>query len=38
MTTDDPYFIDFPARIRAIQFAMAKEGIDIYLGSLQYGT
>ena len=30
---NDPYFIDFPARIRAIQAAMAKEKIDVYLGS-----
>lgn len=29
----DPYFIDFPARIKAIQAEMAKEGIDVYLGS-----
>jgi Xaa-Pro aminopeptidase len=31
--TKDPYFIDFPARIKAIQAQMAKEGIDVYLGS-----
>ena len=24
-TSNDPYFIDFPARIRAIQAEMAKE-------------
>lgn len=29
----DPYFIDFPARIRAIQAEMAREGLDAYLGS-----
>jgi len=29
----DPYFIDFPARIRAIQAEMAAERIDVYLGS-----
>ena len=29
----DPYFIDFPARIRCIQMAMAERGIDVYLGS-----
>jgi len=29
----DPYFIDFPARIRAIQAEMQREGIDVYLGS-----
>lgn len=29
----DPYFIDFPARIRRIQEDMAARGIDIYLGS-----
>ncbi len=29
----DPYFIDYPARIKAIQADMAKEGIDVYLGS-----
>ncbi len=31
--TKDPYFIDFPARIAAIQAEMKKEGIDVYLGS-----
>ncbi len=30
---DDPYFIDFPKRIKAIQKEMAKHGIDVYLGS-----
>lgn len=29
----DPYFIDFPGRIRAIQAEMATRGIDVYLGS-----
>ncbi|MBN2284214.1 MAG: aminopeptidase P family protein [Deltaproteobacteria bacterium] len=29
----DPYFIDFPKRIRDIQAAMAKDNIDVYLGS-----
>ena len=33
MTTNDPYFIDFPARIRAVQAEMARDGIDVYLGS-----
>ena len=28
-----PYYIDFPGRIRAIQAEMAKEKIDLYLGS-----
>ena len=29
----DPYFIDFPARIRAIQAEMEREDLDVYLGS-----
>lgn len=29
----DPYFIDFPQRVRAVQAAMAEHGIDVYLGS-----
>lgn len=29
----DPYFIDFPQRVRDIQAAMAGAGIDVYLGS-----
>jgi Xaa-Pro aminopeptidase len=29
----DPYFIDFPKRIRDIQAAMARESLDVYLGS-----
>ena len=33
MTQNDPYFIDFPHRIRAIQSAMGEHGIDVYLGS-----
>jgi Xaa-Pro aminopeptidase len=31
--TSDPYFIDFPARIKSIQREMAKDGVDVYLGS-----
>jgi Xaa-Pro aminopeptidase len=30
---NDPYFIDFPGRIRSIQAEMAGQGIDVYLGS-----
>jgi Xaa-Pro aminopeptidase len=30
---NDPFFIDFPERIRNIQSEMAKEKIDLYLGS-----
>jgi hypothetical protein len=36
MTTpilEDPYFIDFPARIDRIQEEMAAQGLDAYLGS-----
>jgi len=33
MTSHDPYFIDFPARIKSIQVEMAKAGLDAYLGS-----
>ena len=29
----DPYFIDFPARVKSIQAAMGDLGIDVYLGS-----
>jgi len=29
----DPYFIDFPARIRTLQAEMQKESLDVYLGS-----
>ncbi|RJP44533.1 MAG: aminopeptidase P family protein [Desulfobacteraceae bacterium] len=32
-TTKDPYFIDFPKRIKNIQAEMANQGIDCYLGS-----
>ncbi|MFY9398506.1 MAG: M24 family metallopeptidase [Desulfomonilia bacterium] len=30
---NDPYFIDFPQRVRKIQEAMAREDLDVYLGS-----
>jgi Xaa-Pro aminopeptidase len=30
---DDPYSIDLPKRIKDIQAAMARRGIDVYLGS-----
>ncbi len=30
---NDPYYIDFPGRIKAIQAKMAEENIDVYLGS-----
>ena len=33
MPEHDPYFIDFPRRIRAVQQAMGERGIDVYLGS-----
>jgi len=33
MNTSDPYFIDFPARMRAIQQKMGEQGLDAYLGS-----
>jgi Xaa-Pro aminopeptidase len=33
MTPVDPYWIDSPGRVRDIQAAMAREGIDVYLGS-----
>jgi len=33
MTQPDPYFIDFPQRVRDLQAAMAARGIDVYLGS-----
>jgi len=29
----DPYFIDHPARVRAIQGEMVRQGVDVYLGS-----
>src|SRR6056297_3078418 len=31
--TKDPYFIDFPKRIRDIQAEMHRQDIDVYLGS-----
>ena len=31
--TNDLFFIDFPARVAAVQREMAVEGVDIYLGS-----
>ena len=31
--TSDPYFIDYPGRIKAIQLEMKKDGVDVYLGS-----
>jgi Xaa-Pro aminopeptidase len=31
--SSDPYFIDFPTRIKSIQREMAKDGVDVYLGS-----
>jgi len=33
VNSKDPYFIDFPERIKNIQREMAKEGLDAYLGS-----
>lgn len=30
---NDPYYIDFPGRIQAIQRKMAEEKIDVYVGS-----
>ncbi|MFZ5354498.1 MAG: M24 family metallopeptidase [Bacillota bacterium] len=29
----DPYYIDFPSRIKSIQAEMTKENIDVYIGS-----
>ena len=29
----DPYFVDFPGRIKQIQAEMHRDGIDVYLGS-----
>ena len=29
----DPFFIDFPRRVSQVQKEMAKERIDVYLGS-----
>jgi Xaa-Pro aminopeptidase len=31
--TNDPYFIDFPGRIKAIQREMKKDSVNVYLGS-----
>jgi Xaa-Pro aminopeptidase len=33
MSKKDPYFIDFPGRIKDIQTEMGNRGIDVYLGS-----
>jgi Xaa-Pro aminopeptidase len=33
MTRNDPYFIDFPKRVKDVQAAMQAENIDVYLGS-----
>ncbi len=33
MSPADPYWIDSPGRVHDIQTAMAREGIDVYLGS-----
>ena len=33
LARDDPYYIDFPKRIKSIQKEMARRGIDVYLGS-----
>jgi Xaa-Pro aminopeptidase len=33
LSPQDPFFIDFPARVRAIQAEMVKDGIDAYIGS-----
>jgi len=30
---DDPYFIDFPQRVKDIQEVMGAQGIDVYVGS-----
>jgi Xaa-Pro aminopeptidase len=29
----DPYFIDFPGRVKSVQAGMKKQGIDVYLGT-----
>ena len=29
-TNHDPYYIDFPGRIKMIQQEMEKEGLDVY--------
>jgi Xaa-Pro dipeptidase len=33
MENKGPYFIDFPGRVKSIQAEMAKQKIDVYLGS-----
>jgi Xaa-Pro aminopeptidase len=33
VTSNDPYFIDSPQRVRDIQVAMGERGSDVYLGS-----
>ena len=33
MTNNDPYYIDFPERIKKIQEQMESRGLDVYLGS-----
>lgn len=33
ITRTSPYWIDNPARVRAVQAAMAERGIDVYLGT-----
>ncbi len=33
MNLQEPYFIDFPGRVRGIQESMARYGLDLYLGS-----
>jgi Xaa-Pro aminopeptidase len=32
-SSSDPYYIDFPQRIKDIQKEMGRQGIDVYLGS-----
>jgi Xaa-Pro aminopeptidase len=32
-SANDPYFVDFPRRVKDIQAEMGKQGIDVYLGS-----
>ncbi|MFA5079648.1 MAG: M24 family metallopeptidase [Dehalococcoidia bacterium] len=33
LSKDDPYFVDNPKRVKAVQKQMAEHGIDVYLGS-----
>jgi Xaa-Pro aminopeptidase len=33
LNSNEPYYIDFPGRVSLIQKEMAKENIDVYLGS-----